>query len=28
VKLSGIGSEGGEHSLAFFSESMNVCVKL
>jgi aminomuconate-semialdehyde/2-hydroxymuconate-6-semialdehyde dehydrogenase len=28
VKLSGIGSEGGEHSLAFFSESLNVCVKL
>jgi aminomuconate-semialdehyde/2-hydroxymuconate-6-semialdehyde dehydrogenase len=28
VKLSGIGSEGGEHSLAFFSQSMNVCVKL
>jgi aminomuconate-semialdehyde/2-hydroxymuconate-6-semialdehyde dehydrogenase len=28
VKLSGIGSEGGMHSLAFFSETMNVCVKL
>jgi aminomuconate-semialdehyde/2-hydroxymuconate-6-semialdehyde dehydrogenase len=28
VKLSGIGSEGGEHSLAFFSQAMNVCVKL
>jgi aminomuconate-semialdehyde/2-hydroxymuconate-6-semialdehyde dehydrogenase len=28
VKLSGIGSEGGEHSLAFFSAAMNICVKL
>src|SRR2546429_337543 len=28
VKLSGIGREGGAHSLAFFSEPMNVCVKL
>jgi len=28
VKLSGIGSEGGHHSLAFFSETMNICVKL
>ena len=28
VKLSGIGSEGGMHSLAFFSENMNICVKL
>ncbi len=28
VKLSGIGSEGGEHSLAFFSQAMNICVKL
>ncbi len=28
VKLSGIGSEGGMHSLAFFSETQNICVKL
>jgi aminomuconate-semialdehyde/2-hydroxymuconate-6-semialdehyde dehydrogenase len=28
VKLSGIGREGGVHSLAFFSEAMNICVKL
>ena len=28
VKLSGIGREGGMHSLAFFSEAMNVCIKL
>jgi aminomuconate-semialdehyde/2-hydroxymuconate-6-semialdehyde dehydrogenase len=28
VKLSGIGSEGGMHSLAFFSENLNICVKL
>jgi aminomuconate-semialdehyde/2-hydroxymuconate-6-semialdehyde dehydrogenase len=28
VKLSGIGREGGAHSLAFFSELMNICVKL
>src|SRR5262252_6280671 len=28
VKLSGIGREGGVHSLAFFSEPMNICVKL
>jgi aminomuconate-semialdehyde/2-hydroxymuconate-6-semialdehyde dehydrogenase len=28
VKLSGIGREGGAHSLAFFSEAMNICVKL
>jgi len=28
VKLSGIGSEGGMHSLAFFSQNMNICVKL
>jgi aminomuconate-semialdehyde/2-hydroxymuconate-6-semialdehyde dehydrogenase len=27
-KLSGIGREGGAHSLAFFSETMNICVKL
>ncbi len=28
VKISGIGREGGMHSLAFFSEPMNICVKL
>ncbi|RJL31396.1 2-hydroxymuconic semialdehyde dehydrogenase [Bailinhaonella thermotolerans] len=28
VKLSGIGREGGEHSLAFYSEPTTVCVKL
>ncbi|HEV2227999.1 MAG TPA: 2-hydroxymuconic semialdehyde dehydrogenase [Steroidobacteraceae bacterium] len=28
VKLSGIGREGGAHSLAFFCEPMNICVKL
>jgi aminomuconate-semialdehyde/2-hydroxymuconate-6-semialdehyde dehydrogenase len=28
VKLSGIGREGGAHSLAFFSETQNICVKL
>ncbi|MGH8275503.1 MAG: 2-hydroxymuconic semialdehyde dehydrogenase, partial [Steroidobacteraceae bacterium] len=28
VKLSGIGREGGAHSLAFFSAPMNICVKL
>jgi aminomuconate-semialdehyde/2-hydroxymuconate-6-semialdehyde dehydrogenase len=28
AKLSGIGREGGMHSLAFFSEPMNICVKL
>jgi aminomuconate-semialdehyde/2-hydroxymuconate-6-semialdehyde dehydrogenase len=28
VKLSGIGREGGVHSLAFFSEPLNICVKL
>ena len=28
VKLSGIGREGGTHSLAFFSETQNICVKL
>jgi aminomuconate-semialdehyde/2-hydroxymuconate-6-semialdehyde dehydrogenase len=28
VKLSGIGREGGAHSLGFFSEPMNICVKL
>jgi len=28
VKLSGIGREGGLHSLAFYSEPTNICVKL
>ena len=28
VKASGIGREGGAHSLEFFAEPMNVCVKL
>ena len=28
VKLSGLGREGGVHSLAFFSEPLNICVKL
>lgn len=28
VKLSGIGREGGEHSLAFYSEPTNICVTL
>lgn len=28
VKLSGIGREGGEHSLAFYSELKNICIKL
>lgn len=28
VKLSGIGREGGEHSLNFYSEPTNICVKL
>lgn len=28
VKLSGIGREGGMHSLAFFSQPMNICIKL
>src|SRR5579864_6175003 len=28
VKLSGIGREGGAHSLAFFSETQNICIKL
>jgi len=28
VKLSGIGREGGAHSLGFFSETQNICVKL
>ncbi|MBL4845805.1 MAG: aldehyde dehydrogenase [Planctomycetes bacterium] len=28
VKESGVGREGGQHSLEFFSESKNVCIKL
>jgi aminomuconate-semialdehyde/2-hydroxymuconate-6-semialdehyde dehydrogenase len=28
VKLSGIGREGGTHSVAFYSELKSVCVKL
>ncbi|MEH6551616.1 MAG: 2-hydroxymuconic semialdehyde dehydrogenase [Pseudomonadales bacterium] len=28
VKLSGVGREGGEHSLAFYSEPMNICIKI
>ncbi len=28
VKLSGIGREGGVHSLAFYSEPTNICIKL
>ncbi|WDE01079.1 2-hydroxymuconic semialdehyde dehydrogenase [Thalassomonas actiniarum] len=28
VKLSGIGKEGGEHSLAFYSEPSNICIKI
>lgn len=28
MKLSGIGREGGEHSLSFYSEPTNICVKL
>ncbi len=28
VKASGVGREGGAHSLHFFSEAKNVCVKL
>jgi aminomuconate-semialdehyde/2-hydroxymuconate-6-semialdehyde dehydrogenase len=28
VKLSGIGREGGLHSLAFYSEPSNICIKL
>jgi len=28
VKLSGIGREGGAHSLAFYSEPMNICIKM
>jgi len=28
IKLSGIGREGGEHSLGFYSEPTNICIKL
>ena len=28
VKDSGVGREGGRHSLEFFSESKNVCIQL
>ncbi|MNL56384.1 2-aminomuconic 6-semialdehyde dehydrogenase [compost metagenome] len=28
MKLSGIGREGGEASLSFYSEPTNICVKL
>ena len=28
VKASGVGREGGEYSLDFFSEPVNVCVKI
>lgn len=28
VKLSGIGREGGRHSLSFYAEPMNICIKL
>lgn len=28
VKLSGIGREGGKHSLAFYSEPSNICIKI
>ena len=28
VKLSGIGREGGVHSLNFYSEPTNICIKL
>lgn len=28
TKLSGIGREGGEHSIDFYSEPMNICIKL
>jgi aminomuconate-semialdehyde/2-hydroxymuconate-6-semialdehyde dehydrogenase len=28
VKLSGIGREGGQHSLNFYSEPTNICIKL
>ncbi len=28
VKLSGIGREGGKHSLSFYSEPVNICIKI
>ena len=28
VKQSGVGREGGEYSLRFFSEDKNICIKL
>jgi aminomuconate-semialdehyde/2-hydroxymuconate-6-semialdehyde dehydrogenase len=28
AKMSGIGREGGEHSIAFYSEPTNICIKL
>lgn len=28
IKLSGVGREGGMHSLSFYSEPMNICIKL
>jgi len=28
VKLSGIGREGGKHSFAFYSEPVNICIKI
>jgi aminomuconate-semialdehyde/2-hydroxymuconate-6-semialdehyde dehydrogenase len=28
VRMSGIGREGGQHSLAFYSETSNICIKL
>jgi aminomuconate-semialdehyde/2-hydroxymuconate-6-semialdehyde dehydrogenase len=28
VKLSGIGREGGKHSLGFYSEPVNICIKI
>jgi len=28
VKLSGIGREGGQHSLGFYSEPVNICIKV
>ena len=28
VKLSGIGREGGKHSLAFYSEPINICIHI
>jgi aminomuconate-semialdehyde/2-hydroxymuconate-6-semialdehyde dehydrogenase len=28
VKLSGVGREGGKHSLAFYSEPVNICINI